>query len=492
MPREENVADGVVAGVAEDSPGDAGNAATADTSPADAGVFAEAALRGGTVDRKPDDAGVEGADQRFLCAICLDTVSDEPVVTRCGHLYCWPCLYHWLAPGMLPGEAAAAFGTHDWRRNQGGGARSDGRRCCPVCKMACTVDSVIPIYIHVHAEEGALPPSDAPRDDFRNDRRSARSDLDLSGVDEASRPGAVASAAAATSVPGSLPGTAGDDLDLGLRRRRGSGAAGLDDGERRPGDDQQSFCYDSPTRGARQNAFNGDDAGAAAQTTPIRCNSSGARDSSDTLTPVADVPSRPTPTGRIPPHENGRIAPPSLDSDSGSEPPPPLSPFRVALRPRARQREDRLTAYSYRAYPNSHRPHGRLTSALLGMVESFDNLDAGTARQQAPAHPAGVPPLHRRDGRRGGIRGVAGEPQGAGADGHRDGMGSSGEDSSMAMAREFLSRLVSYVDYGRPSEYMKRLDALLRVSLTNPPLLFFSAEQLLILACFVILCLLLF
>lgn len=28
----------------------------------------------------------------FDCNICYDTAR-EPVVTMCGHLYCWPCLY---------------------------------------------------------------------------------------------------------------------------------------------------------------------------------------------------------------------------------------------------------------------------------------------------------------------------------------------------------------------------------------------------------------
>ena len=28
----------------------------------------------------------------FECNICLDLAS-HPVITLCGHLYCWPCLY---------------------------------------------------------------------------------------------------------------------------------------------------------------------------------------------------------------------------------------------------------------------------------------------------------------------------------------------------------------------------------------------------------------
>jgi E3 ubiquitin-protein ligase RNF5 len=28
----------------------------------------------------------------FECAICIDTAK-EAVVTKCGHLYCWPCIY---------------------------------------------------------------------------------------------------------------------------------------------------------------------------------------------------------------------------------------------------------------------------------------------------------------------------------------------------------------------------------------------------------------
>ncbi len=28
----------------------------------------------------------------FECNICYD-LAQSPVVTMCGHLYCWPCLY---------------------------------------------------------------------------------------------------------------------------------------------------------------------------------------------------------------------------------------------------------------------------------------------------------------------------------------------------------------------------------------------------------------
>jgi len=28
----------------------------------------------------------------FECNICLETAS-EPVITLCGHLFCWPCIY---------------------------------------------------------------------------------------------------------------------------------------------------------------------------------------------------------------------------------------------------------------------------------------------------------------------------------------------------------------------------------------------------------------
>ncbi|KAE8671664.1 hypothetical protein F3Y22_tig00111941pilonHSYRG00071 [Hibiscus syriacus] len=47
-------------------------------------------------DRKDDiEKGVSNDGSFFDCNICLDLARD-PVVTCCGHLFCWSCLYRWL------------------------------------------------------------------------------------------------------------------------------------------------------------------------------------------------------------------------------------------------------------------------------------------------------------------------------------------------------------------------------------------------------------
>ncbi|KAI7837185.1 hypothetical protein COHA_008978 [Chlorella ohadii] len=62
----------------------------------------------------------EAEETMFSCNICYELAS-EPVVTLCGHLYCWPCLYRWLQ-----------VQSHC--------------RTCPVCKAGVEKDKVIPIY----------------------------------------------------------------------------------------------------------------------------------------------------------------------------------------------------------------------------------------------------------------------------------------------------------------------------------------------------------
>lgn len=66
----------------------------------------------------PRNNGNEAGD--FECNICFDLAQD-PVITLCGHLYCWPCLYRWLR-----GHSQA----HE----------------CPVCKALVEEEKVIPLY----------------------------------------------------------------------------------------------------------------------------------------------------------------------------------------------------------------------------------------------------------------------------------------------------------------------------------------------------------
>lgn len=55
------------------------------------------------------------------CNICLDSAKD-PVVTLCGHLYCWPCIYKWL------------------------NVQTDKQTKCPVCKAHISTSSLVPLY----------------------------------------------------------------------------------------------------------------------------------------------------------------------------------------------------------------------------------------------------------------------------------------------------------------------------------------------------------
>lgn len=78
-------------------------------------------LDDGESDKKDSVEKGSGSDGSFFdCNICLDLARD-PVVTCCGHLFCWPCLYRWL---------------HE---------HSEAKEC-PVCKGEVTMKNVTPIY----------------------------------------------------------------------------------------------------------------------------------------------------------------------------------------------------------------------------------------------------------------------------------------------------------------------------------------------------------
>ena len=63
------------------------------------------------------------ATHDFECNICPDSIHD-PVLTLCGHLYCWPCIYKWFHLNSA----------------------SQNRTLCPICKSEISQSSLIPVY----------------------------------------------------------------------------------------------------------------------------------------------------------------------------------------------------------------------------------------------------------------------------------------------------------------------------------------------------------
>uniref|UniRef100_A0A2P2K2G8 E3 ubiquitin-protein ligase RMA n=1 Tax=Rhizophora mucronata TaxID=61149 RepID=A0A2P2K2G8_RHIMU len=80
----------------------------------------------------------------FDCNICLDAARD-PVVTLCGHLYCWPCIYKWL-------HVCSSSNDPDPQQPN-----------CPVCKASISSNSVVPLYGR-GASSSESEPTKAPRD----------------------------------------------------------------------------------------------------------------------------------------------------------------------------------------------------------------------------------------------------------------------------------------------------------------------------------------
>lgn len=73
---------------------------------------------------EPIAVSVPCDDSNFDCNICLDSVQ-EPVVTLCGHLFCWPCIHKWLE-----------VQSDEYQRH----------RECPVCKSNVSHSTLVPLY----------------------------------------------------------------------------------------------------------------------------------------------------------------------------------------------------------------------------------------------------------------------------------------------------------------------------------------------------------
>lgn len=71
---------------------------------------------------------------KYECRICIQEAI-EPVVTSCGHMFCWSCIDKWLNQN-LP------------------------QLLCPVCKSGISKSTLIPLYLN---EETKDPRSENPR-----------------------------------------------------------------------------------------------------------------------------------------------------------------------------------------------------------------------------------------------------------------------------------------------------------------------------------------
>ena len=98
------------------------------------------------LETESNDEGKASHDARFSCNICLEPVQ-SPVATLCGHLYCWPCLYRWLEPGLTSEEMTRYLGQSTLQTQIRGDAIDRTKRVCPVCKAPCGLERIVPIYI---------------------------------------------------------------------------------------------------------------------------------------------------------------------------------------------------------------------------------------------------------------------------------------------------------------------------------------------------------
>lgn len=42
--------------------------------------------------KQEEDTKLQLLESPFECNICLE-IATEPILTNCGHLFCWPCIY---------------------------------------------------------------------------------------------------------------------------------------------------------------------------------------------------------------------------------------------------------------------------------------------------------------------------------------------------------------------------------------------------------------
>ena len=63
----------------------------------------------------------DNADNKWECKICIEEAK-EAVVTKCGHLFCWACIYEWSQ------------------------TRGSTTIPCPLCQAEVLINETIPLY----------------------------------------------------------------------------------------------------------------------------------------------------------------------------------------------------------------------------------------------------------------------------------------------------------------------------------------------------------
>ncbi|CCW66971.1 unnamed protein product [Phytomonas sp. Hart1] len=138
----------------------------------------------------------------FNCAICLD-IATEPVVTRCGHLFCWGCLDHWLnnpngildcpvckgrVDERIPGDIIPLYGKGKQVDQY---PRPPSQRPESQDNAACTATYDIPsptAYSFNYAEHPLTREQVHPSGVFTNNRSSSNSQSNSSYTNRASHP----------------------------------------------------------------------------------------------------------------------------------------------------------------------------------------------------------------------------------------------------------------------------------------------------------------
>ena len=412
-------------------------------------------------------------DSRFDCNICLEPVA-EPVVSRCGHLYCWPCLYRWLQPGMTEQErydmgwggfdATGSNGAYFGSASVSSGRGSSARRCCPVCKAQCSVRDIVPIYVR--------------ESDGNGDGAAVGSTNEVDGIDDSTSATATHQHSPVDTAAGAA--TITDPTTLtGLRRRRGGGGANavngggeasalagvLAENYERNDDDDLSISTIS-TDDHLNTATNATNATAS--------NSLNAATNRTDATSHAEIPSRPTPQ----PYLHQRSA---GEDSTGMRPSDPTEAPRTPLI-NNRQHQQTSTAGGGIRRPPVSPPRGARPSSLSnglsltvwsGFVDALlgAQTNAGGGNNGTGGGGGGyVPPIHRPNNGRGSHRGASVESDG---DRNEDGV----LNGSLAAAAETVSRGRRWLN---PTSFVED-------STTE-----FLSRLLLMLGCFVVFCLLLF